>query len=241
MNGKHGYYYDYENTLALCGHGYYSPGETRWLTRDPIGQSGGVNLYAYCQGRPVGNVDSSGLQVNIGPQQPDALVPDPAYKLAHPDSSPLTDPIQEMGVAAQMEFRMEAEASAVAEAEPIAEYTRAESMREGCSCPNPYGSKGSPLHTDPIAEIELSMSFQENERHDAGGSMPERLVFGTGRRPDLWYTNTQTGETTFFQVGQVTRGGIPIARELGAICDLAKSGLNPQIFFIPYNGPHLFP
>ena len=63
MNGKHGYYYDYENTLALGGHRYYSPGETRWLTRDPIGQSGGVNLYAYCQGRPVGNVDPTGLLI----------------------------------------------------------------------------------------------------------------------------------------------------------------------------------
>jgi len=35
----------------------------RWLNRDPIGYSGGVNLYGYCGGGPVGATDPSGLSV----------------------------------------------------------------------------------------------------------------------------------------------------------------------------------
>ena len=34
----------------------------RWLTPDPIGFSGGLNLYAYVENQPVGAVDPSGLE-----------------------------------------------------------------------------------------------------------------------------------------------------------------------------------
>ncbi len=40
---------------------YYLPTLGRWLTRDPIGYQGGINLYAYVQSSPVGNVDGEGL------------------------------------------------------------------------------------------------------------------------------------------------------------------------------------
>jgi RHS repeat-associated protein len=39
----------------------YSPALGRWLTRDPIGTQGGINLYAYVGSSPVGNVDAWGL------------------------------------------------------------------------------------------------------------------------------------------------------------------------------------
>jgi hypothetical protein len=32
-----------------------------WLTRDPIGYQGGINLYGYVESSPVGNADASGL------------------------------------------------------------------------------------------------------------------------------------------------------------------------------------
>ena len=32
----------------------------RWLTRDPIGYRGGINLYGYVNSSPVGNVDGTG-------------------------------------------------------------------------------------------------------------------------------------------------------------------------------------
>jgi RHS repeat-associated protein len=39
---------------------YYAPVVGRWLTRDPIGTDGRINLYAYVGSSPVGNVDACG-------------------------------------------------------------------------------------------------------------------------------------------------------------------------------------
>jgi RHS repeat-associated protein len=35
------------------GHRYYDPGTGRFLTRDPAGYGGGMNLYGYADGNPV--------------------------------------------------------------------------------------------------------------------------------------------------------------------------------------------
>lgn len=45
----------------LLTYRYYDPAEGRFLTRDPIGYAGGLNLYAYCGNNPVGRSDPSGL------------------------------------------------------------------------------------------------------------------------------------------------------------------------------------
>ena len=37
----------------------------RWISRDPIGLEGGVNVYAYCGGNPVMSADPSGLDALI--------------------------------------------------------------------------------------------------------------------------------------------------------------------------------
>jgi RHS repeat-associated protein len=60
-SGKHGYYTDRETGLILATNRYYDPTEGRWLTRDPIGYAGGLNLYGYCSGNPVNLVDPLGL------------------------------------------------------------------------------------------------------------------------------------------------------------------------------------
>ncbi len=45
----------------------YDASAGRWLNRDPIGLAGGMNLYGYCAGGPVGRIDESGLyEVRIG-------------------------------------------------------------------------------------------------------------------------------------------------------------------------------
>ena len=41
-------YYDAESGLYYYGYRYYSPELGRWLTRDPIEEDGGDNLYAFC-------------------------------------------------------------------------------------------------------------------------------------------------------------------------------------------------
>ncbi len=48
---------------------YYLPTLGRWLTRDPIGYQGGINLYEYAQSSPVGNVDGEGLHADYSKPQ----------------------------------------------------------------------------------------------------------------------------------------------------------------------------
>ena len=54
-----GYYTD-SSGLVLCTHRYYDPSTGRWLTRDPIGYRGGVNLYGYVRNNPTRHHDHSG-------------------------------------------------------------------------------------------------------------------------------------------------------------------------------------
>ncbi len=58
--GKWGYYTDVETGLCLCTLRFYDPNGGHFLTRDPIGYNGGVNLYAYCQNQPVDRADAVG-------------------------------------------------------------------------------------------------------------------------------------------------------------------------------------
>jgi len=41
---------------------YYNPRTARFISEDPIGLAGGVNLYGYVDGDPITNSDPSGLQ-----------------------------------------------------------------------------------------------------------------------------------------------------------------------------------
>jgi RHS repeat-associated protein len=59
--GQWGYRTESETGLLLLGHRYYDAVAGRFLTRDPIGYSGGSNLYAYVGSNPVNAADPSGL------------------------------------------------------------------------------------------------------------------------------------------------------------------------------------
>ncbi len=56
-----GYYKDQSLGLVLMTHRSYDPDTRRFLTRDPIGYNGGVNLYGYVGGDPMNWVDPTGL------------------------------------------------------------------------------------------------------------------------------------------------------------------------------------
>jgi len=58
-------YFDRETGLYYYGYRYYDPLTTKWLTRDPLGERGGVNLTAFCEGDPVNGVDPLGLDVYV--------------------------------------------------------------------------------------------------------------------------------------------------------------------------------
>ncbi len=56
-----GQYYDHETDLHYNYHRYYDPATGRYLTPDPIGLAGGINLYAYTENNPINLIDPLGL------------------------------------------------------------------------------------------------------------------------------------------------------------------------------------
>jgi RHS repeat-associated protein len=51
---------DDETGLSYFGYRYYSPKLGRWISRDPLQEIGGLNLYGYVQNSPIGLVDPLG-------------------------------------------------------------------------------------------------------------------------------------------------------------------------------------
>jgi RHS repeat-associated protein len=58
-------YQDNETGLLYYGYRFYDPNTGRWLSRDPIEEEGGLNLYAYVFNNPVNQFDPFGLQSNV--------------------------------------------------------------------------------------------------------------------------------------------------------------------------------
>jgi RHS repeat-associated protein len=58
--GAWGYQSDVAMHLQLLGARYYDPEVGRFLSPDPIGFAGGLNLYEYCHNNPVGCIDPDG-------------------------------------------------------------------------------------------------------------------------------------------------------------------------------------
>ncbi|WP_068716752.1 RHS repeat-associated core domain-containing protein [Vibrio tritonius] len=57
MSTKRG---DFESGLVYFGFRFYVPHLGRWLNRDPLQEQGGINLYGYVNGDPLGYVDPDG-------------------------------------------------------------------------------------------------------------------------------------------------------------------------------------
>jgi RHS repeat-associated protein len=53
--------YDPVTQLVRFGARDYDPSTGTWTTKDPIGLSGGLNVYAYVGGNPVSAIDPDGL------------------------------------------------------------------------------------------------------------------------------------------------------------------------------------
>ncbi len=100
--------------------------------------------------------------------------------------------------------------------------------------PNPYGRLGGPQHQAAVEQVRAGIRGQgltpktEFRVFTAGGHKPYRLV-------DVAALDASGNPVAFYQVGRITRGGLPVAREIRAISDIFEfGGYNVPIHFIPY-------
>jgi RHS repeat-associated protein len=70
-------YTDSETSLLYYGYRYYSPSMRRWISRDPIEEKGGVNLYGMAGNDLIDRVDPLGLRVTVAPPPPLVEIPVP--------------------------------------------------------------------------------------------------------------------------------------------------------------------
>jgi hypothetical protein len=62
---------------AISGLRYYNPSTGRWLSRDPIEENGGLNLYAFVNNDTLNYIDGLGLKLianlNLNPENPKGM------------------------------------------------------------------------------------------------------------------------------------------------------------------------
>jgi RHS repeat-associated protein len=54
---------DDESGLVYYGYRYYNTSTGRWISRDPVGEGGGLNVYGLAANNPANFVDSLGCEV----------------------------------------------------------------------------------------------------------------------------------------------------------------------------------
>jgi RHS repeat-associated protein len=85
--GGQGYYSDGDTGMLLLGQRYYLPKLGRFLTEDPIGIGGGLNLYGYAGNNPVTMADPGGTHP-VPPQATPPMVynPSPMGSIPEPET-----------------------------------------------------------------------------------------------------------------------------------------------------------
>ncbi|NVM92463.1 RHS repeat-associated protein [Variovorax sp. SG517] len=115
-----GQYFDAETGLHYNRYRYYDPASGRYVSPDPLGLAGGLNLYAYVGGNPVRGIDPLGLvDINLFPhneaiRQSADNIPSPPGTFtvgSHGNPSIMTDTALKGITPAQMAERIKAHPS----------------------------------------------------------------------------------------------------------------------------------
>lgn len=91
-----GMFYLPEAELYLTRHRAYDPRGRRWLSRDPIEEAGGINLYGYVEGNPVNFNDPLGLEPICAPDGQKTKCSDGMR--SPPEGTPLNGPLSPIGI-----------------------------------------------------------------------------------------------------------------------------------------------
>ncbi len=75
-----GQYFDRETNLHYNYFRYYEPETGRYVSPDPIGLAGGLNVYGYVEDDPISWIDFDGLARNRGGGNPRSVAPNPGNR-----------------------------------------------------------------------------------------------------------------------------------------------------------------
>ncbi len=210
----------FDRKLTLAAYRVYDPDLGRWLSRDPIGENGGLNLYRYAGNNPVNFVDLDGLCPQMGFAGKDGQFKDPnTGGIRNGNGTRAEDQLNPFNSGGKERF--------------------------GKQPPNPGGKLGDEVTRQTTDNIVKAL-------RDRGYNVSKEVFFEKGseglknRYADITGFNPTTGESVIINIGKMTKGGIPIARERRAINDILLSPtINDfpdfRVLFIPKGSPGLPP
>ena len=94
---------DDETPLYHYGFRFFSPGTGRWVSRDPIGERGGVGLGQFCQNDPIGRRDAKGM-ISV-PAAPNVAAATWSVSLSPTSPNPRNVPDQNLDYAIDIDFQ----------------------------------------------------------------------------------------------------------------------------------------
>jgi RHS repeat-associated protein len=199
---------------------YYDPVIGRFISPDPIGFAGGLNLYRYSGDDPAMGIDPTGTMH----KEPGMMGGGGAGDINGEEGGEL------IGLRLLQLFERVAEKIRWPwGTEPVPEEAPARP-------PNPWGRLGCLEHREVVKTLQQYLE-DIGWKWQSGGELGERGIRlpwnGRLRFPDL-VMQDGAGRTIAINVGRVTRAGIPVARELRAVADLINASVFDDVTFVPY-------